>query len=179
MTPFQTYCGKWAGCQRCFLHERRTKVVIARGRIPADIFFCGEAPGPSEDVLGQPFVGPAGHLLDRMVVDSGADQYRCCFGNLVCCIPLEEGSTKFKDPPAEAIEACQPHLTELVKLVKPRLVVLLGTVAEKNFPRAAAPKAAYLPLFHPAFLLRVEITQRALLIQRTTISLRDAVEDLA
>lgn len=67
MTPYQLHVSHWKNCTRCPLHEHRCQVVFARGKLPCDVLFCGEAPGQSEDALGQPFMGPAGHLLDQIV----------------------------------------------------------------------------------------------------------------
>lgn len=114
MISFQEHRRKWNDCQRCRLCEGRTNVVLARGRVPCDVLFIGEAPGVSEDILNKPFVGPAGKLLDSIVekawekageeVDTGGSdpqgkfisgwapsQATWCMTNLICCIPRAVG----------------------------------------------------------------------------------------
>ncbi len=66
-SKYQEYKKQWKGCKRCPLYKTRRKIVHCRGSLPCDIFFLGEAPGDSEDLLGKPFVGPAGKLLDRII----------------------------------------------------------------------------------------------------------------
>lgn len=67
MTTWLEHVEKWRDCMRCPLSEQRSNIVLARGTVPCDVLFVGEAPGASEDALGQPFVGPAGHLLDQVI----------------------------------------------------------------------------------------------------------------
>jgi uracil-DNA glycosylase len=97
VTPFQLHVNRWGDCQQCELHRVRHKVVLARGRVPCDVLFIGEAPGASEDVLGLPFVGPAGHMLDYIIERSigehnelrkekGLPGLRVAMTNLVCCM---------------------------------------------------------------------------------------------
>jgi uracil-DNA glycosylase len=69
-TLWSAHVDDWKDCTRCPLHTVRSNVVLARGSIPCDILFVGEAPGRSEDALGKPFVGPAGILLDEMIEDA-------------------------------------------------------------------------------------------------------------
>ncbi|MEK0326406.1 MAG: uracil-DNA glycosylase family protein, partial [Nitrosopumilus sp.] len=117
---------KWIDCSLCSLCKRRRKVVLARGKVPCDVLFIGEAPGASEDSLGSPFVGPAGHLLDQMIEDAldmtSPDQAdlpaidsgpRIAFTNLIACIPKDEDGNKISsgdDIPLESIEACSERL---------------------------------------------------------------------
>lgn len=70
MTPFQKHKLRWQSCERCDLCQTRDKTCLVRGKLPADVLFVGEAPGPSEDVIGQPFIGPAGHLLDEIIAEA-------------------------------------------------------------------------------------------------------------
>ena len=87
MTPYQRHREKWKGCERCSLYRGRRSVVLCRGKLPCDVLFVGEAPGVSEDVLGRPFVGPAGKLLDEIVERALDGQYDYAITNLVACIP--------------------------------------------------------------------------------------------
>jgi len=84
LSPWKAHVERWKDCQACPLHLTRTRIVIARGTVPCDVCFVGEAPGVSEDFLGQPFVGPAGILFDQMVRRALEDCrvcMRCRMGN--------------------------------------------------------------------------------------------------
>lgn len=180
MTPYQKHVAKWKDCTRCSLCEGRSRVVLAKGRIPCDVLFVGEAPGASEDSIGRPFVGPAGHLLDEMIAEAlkvlnFPSDYRLAFTNLVACIPLGDDGDKVKDPPKEAIQACAPRLQEFIALAKPDLIVAVGKLSAKYLiPQGVAGEQ----IIHPAAILRADISQRGLLIQRTVVTLGDAFESL-
>lgn len=119
----------WGSCTRCPLHEGRAKVVLGRGKLPCDILLIGEAPGESENVLGQPFVGPAGHLLDRIIRSAVPDSMAWAITNLVACIPRQDGS-KVSEPDPDDILHCAPRLDEFVRMANPRLIVCVGKLAE-------------------------------------------------
>lgn len=85
---FSDHVDRWKHCTLCPLHKVRRQVVLARGKLPADVLMVGEAPGLSEDVLGAPFTGPAGQLLDRIITATELENYRIAFTNLVGCIPM-------------------------------------------------------------------------------------------
>lgn len=136
LSPYAIHKKRWKGCERCNLCENRSNVVLARGELPCDILFVGEAPGPSENTLGRPFIGPAGKLLDRIIEAArGSYRARLAWTNLVGCIPLGDDSKKFDEPPKEAIEACAPRLRELVAIAKPKVIVTVGTLADKWTPK--------------------------------------------
>ena len=180
MSQYKRHKKNWSTCQLCELCKKREKVVLFRGkRIPVDVLFVGEAPGSSEDVLGQPFVGPAGKLLDQMIWDSKLGQ-TCTVGftNLVACIPLEQ------QPDPVHIKACGDRLREIYTIAKPRVVVLVGKLAETWFPKIILlhPKtlrgAKVVGIIHPAAILR-DRAQKGIAIQRTIIRLRNLAEELA
>ena len=87
MTPFGRFAARWASCQRCLLCQRRGRVVLARGRVPATVLLVGEAPGESENTLGEPFCGPAGHLLNSILSKALPSNPGYCLSNIICCIP--------------------------------------------------------------------------------------------
>jgi DNA polymerase len=166
-------------------------VVLARGNIPCDVLLIGEAPGQSEDVIGRPFCGPAGHLLDGIIKDAfvGIDRIlKIAFTNLVACIPLDEELEKVHEPPEECVKACFPRLKEFVRLCKPKMIVQVGDCAGKYvyeaelfapftwMPKGKEPMLIHIP--HPAHIIRQDISNRGLIIQRTVVTLRDALEDL-
>lgn len=140
LTPWKRHKVGWSGCQRCPLCQTRRNVVLARGVLPAEVLFIGEAPGPSEDTLGECFIGPAGHLLDKMIADAIQQvkprRYpRLAFTNLVACIPRDESGEKWAEPPKESIIACAPRLVEFIDICKPQRIVCVGAVSEKWVPK--------------------------------------------
>lgn len=188
MTTFQRHKLKWKSCERCDLCKTRDKVVLLRGKIPADVLFIGEAPGPSEDVIGQPFVGPAGHLLDEIIESAFVDAFvdpniliydrpRTAFTNLVACIPKsEETGNKFSEPPDYAIKECRPRVEELIDLLNPSLIVCVGQLAEKHLP--SYWEGRKVAIVHPAAILRADISQRSLAIKRCVLTLSEAFAKL-
>jgi len=172
---------RWSNCDNCLLCHRRTKVVLARGSLPCDVLFIGEAPGDSEDVLGKPFIGPAGRLLDEMIEHSLPDDssVSTAFTNLVGCIPKDETNRKSGEPPEESIKACQERLAELVSIAKPRMIVCVGRLSAKwmalNFSEEELP-VCY-EISHPAYIIRLDVSQKGLAIQRTIVALNDAFEE--
>lgn len=121
--------GKGCGSDAC---KTAGRICLAKGSLPCDVFFCGEAPGPSENVLGVPFCGPAGQLLNIIIGRASvllASPLRLAFGNLVGCIPLDEDGAKFHEPPDDQVKQCGPRLAELVAIAAPRLLVCVGKLA--------------------------------------------------
>jgi len=177
MTPYQKHKLKWSRCTKCLLCTTRRKVVLARGKIPASVLFIGEAPGVSEDVLGTPFIGPAGKLLDRMITKAGLMDY--CMTNLICCIPRGEDGDKTAEPPEEAILACQERLKEIIVFSNPQAIVCVGKLSQKWVPKMTIkfpPKM--IGIVHPAAILRADIAQRGLAIQQVVVALTDLAESL-
>lgn len=115
-------------CTRCGLCETRHNVVFGIGREDADIMFVGEGPGEQEDLKGEPFVGPAGKLLDDMLSIIDLDRYRNCYiANIVKCRPPRN-----RDPLETEQDACIGYLRNQVVLIKPRIIVCLGRIAAKR-----------------------------------------------
>lgn len=180
-TRYETHKEQWKNCRACFLSRKRTKMVHYRGKIPADILCIGEGPGKSEDALGKPFVGPAGKLLDVMLqaaMERAEQEFRVGYTNLIACIPLEPDSfRKLTAPPSEAIEACSAKLEDMIDIANPRLIVAVGKEAEKELKQyELEPKLV--AIMHPAAILRADITQRGLLIQRNEAILFHAITEL-
>lgn len=174
MSPWKSFCEKWkGGCDSSICGDRGTRIVLARGKIPCDVLFVGEAPGESENALGLPFVGPAGKLLDRIIGDAVPPQLRIAFTNLVCCIPREEYGGKAMEPDIEDIRSCRDRLREFVTLCKPRLIVRVGKLATKHVKDDGCVDIA-----HPAAILRANVANQGLMIQKCVVTLSNAVEDL-
>lgn len=117
VTPYQALVGRWHDCQRCHLAHGRRRVVMARGTVPCEVLFVGEAPGDSEDVVGRPFVGPAGKLMDHIIERAlggpdDPDTPSYALFNLVGCVPRSEDGNKSGAPDDEAIRACMPRLQD-------------------------------------------------------------------
>jgi DNA polymerase len=152
--------------------------------VPADVLFVGEAPGSSEDVLSQPFRGPAGILLDHIVQSALPDpEPSICFTNLVACIPKGESGTKMGEPLPVSIEACAPRLIEFIKICKPRLFICVGTLATKWLPKILKNVEWYrdqatVSIVHPAFIKRAEEYAQPLIIKKCIITLSDSFAEL-
>lgn len=149
-------------CTRCGLCETRHNVVFGAGNRQADILFVGEGPGEQEDLQGEPFVGPAGKLLDDML--SIIDLYRqenCYICNIVKCRPPRN-----RDPLETEQDACIGYLREQVTLLRPKLIVCLGRIAAMRLIREDfkitrehgqwVKKGGFelMAMYHPAALLR-------------------------
>ena len=112
-------------CTRCGLCQTRTNVVFGVGPEDADIMFVGEGPGEQEDLKGEPFVGPAGQLLDDMLSIIDLDRTKNCYiANIVKCRPPHN-----RDPLETEQDACIGYLRNQVALIKPKIIVCLGRIA--------------------------------------------------
>lgn len=185
-TRWTLHVDNWKNCTRCALHSDRQNIVLASGAIPCDIAFVGEAPGNSEDSLGEPFVGPAGDILKNDIIDKSIvmSRFRILYTNLLACIPLDEEGTKVKEPPLESIKQCKPRLIDLLNFSNPQLIVAVGTVPYKwlNQQTKGAIKiragTPVIQITHPAFILRQQVVMQPLLIKQQVITLREACEHL-
>lgn len=183
LSPLQKVIAAWDDCTKCEYGPRANRKVHVRGKVPCDLLFVGEAPGVSENLIGAPFVGPAGQLQNRILEEAtkflGLDP-RVAFINVVACIPLEQPGRKADDGPShEAVKACRPRLAEMIRLCNPKLVVTLGRHAKANTtPAKMAPNAVWREQMHPAWLLRCGPSNQALEIQKAEVKLRDALYDV-
>lgn len=174
---------KWANCSACKLCETRDKIVLARGHIPCEILFVGEAPGVSEDTIGQPFIGPAGKLLDQLIREAGGESHRICFTNLICCIPIGEDGKKTIDPPKWAIQACTERLNEFVQVANPTMIVRVGKVAQsiiRGWDQFGEPEnRGPMPgITHPSAILQASPEQKPYLYQQAQVILENAFAEL-
>src|SRR6266516_2524488 len=120
-----------AGCQACDLWKTGTQTVFGEGRQTSTVMFIGEQPGDREDLIGRPFVGPAGGLLDKALVEAGIDRTRVYVTNVVKHFKWEPRGKRriHKKPNAGEINACRPWLDTEIELGKPRAIVCLGATA--------------------------------------------------
>lgn len=182
VSPFQKFVAKWEDCDRCKLSQTRTRVALARGSVPADVVFIGEAPGESDNVVGKPFAGPTGRLLDHIIKES-LGGVRSAITNLVACIPVGEDGSKTLEIEDECVEACGDRLIEFMRLCNPKLIVTVGKLAgewlDQSMKHAIkVGKVSQLSIQHPGQIQRSNITQRGLLVQKTIIAIRNAWEDV-
>ena len=112
-------------CQKCELCKTRRNVVVGVGSPDAEVMFIGEGPGENEDLQGEPFVGRAGKLLDKMLTAVDLDRNKNIYiANIVKCRPPQN-----RDPKPEEQEMCIDWLRNQVKLIRPKIIVCLGRIA--------------------------------------------------
>ena len=150
-------------CRKCKLFQNRNNVVFGVGNRNADIMFIGEGPGADEDMQGEPFVGKAGKLMNMAFEALGIKREEVYIANIVKCRPPLN-----RNPEDDEATACLDYLRNQVILVKPKIIVLLGSVALKNILGKEYGITAsrgkwvekrgilYMPTWHPAALLRDE-----------------------
>ena len=117
-------------CSKCGLCETRHNVVFGVGNPNADILFVGEGPGEQEDLKGEPFVGPAGKLLDDMLSIIDLDREKCYIANIVKCRPPHN-----RDPLETEQDSCIDYLRNQVALINPKIIVCLGRIAATRLIR--------------------------------------------
>lgn len=160
-----------ASCQACPLWKDATQTVFGEGPANADVMFVGEQPGDREDREGRPFVGPAGLLLDKALVEAGLDRKRIYVTNAVKHFKFEQRGKRrlHKRPNTSEIMICRRWLFEEIEAISPRLIVALGATAAHGLTgRATAVQSnrgsvltGYKGLrvfmtIHPSALLRLQ-----------------------
>lgn len=155
--------GRVLRCTRCGLHKTRTQGVFGVGDPAAQWLIVGEAPGAEEDRQGEPFVGPAGKLLNNMLLAVGLRREQVYITNIVKSRPPNN-----RDPLPEEARACEPYLQRQIALIRPKLVLAVGRVAAQSLLKTERPVGALrgrkwhypdtdIPVvvtYHPAYLLR-------------------------
>jgi uracil-DNA glycosylase family protein len=164
-----------ATCTACDLYQRATQTVFGEGSPTADSMLVGEQPGDREDRAGQPFVGPAGRLLDQALADINVDRERIYVTNAVKHFKWRpQGKRRIHEPPNRTEQlACRPWLLSELELVQPRLVVCLGRVAAtavldrpvklgdiRGVPIDSDIAEHVMVTVHPSSVLRLEETAR-------------------
>jgi len=150
-------------CQRCALCKTRNRIVFGTGDPDADLMIIGEAPGEKEDLKGEPFVGPSGSLLDKMLTRVlGLQRADVYITNPLKCRPPDN-----RKPMPEEIEACVPFVRQQIRVVKPRLILIMGSIGtravlELDHGATRARQQRYevegvetYVTFHPAHLLHI------------------------
>lgn len=156
-------------CQECALGKTRTKLVFGVGSENADLMFVGEAPGYHEDQQGEPFVGAAGQLLDRLLSSIGLTRRQIYIANVLKCRPPQN-----RDPLPEEVEMCRPHLYEQIKIIKPVVICTLGrhatqlildrsvSMSKVHGQRFKGQGYYIFPIYHPAAALYARTTLTSL-----------------
>jgi len=160
---------KLGDCRRCGLHQGRTHIVFGVGDPGARLMFVGEGPGEEEDRRGEPFVGRAGQLLDKMIAAMGFARREVYIANVVKCRP-----PKNRDPHPEEEAACSPFLWEQIDAIAPTVIVALGAHAARALTGQEKATIGQLrgrihtarghrvfATYHPAYLLRTPSAKRA------------------
>jgi uracil-DNA glycosylase len=155
-------------CTRCKLHAQgRRQIVFGVGNPAADLMFVGEAPGADEDIQGIPFVGRAGQLLTKIIEAIGLERGDVYIANVIKCRPPGN-----RNPEQDEVETCEPFLFQQIDIIKPKVIVALGTFAARALLRTLDPisrlrgrvydyrGAKLIPTFHPAYLLRNPASKR-------------------
>ena len=156
-------------CTACGLCATRTQAVPGVGNVSADLLVIGEAPGQEEDRRGEPFVGRAGQLLDRMLAAIGLDRQTVYITNVLKCRPPNN-----RDPKAEEVQACAAYLRRQIELIQPKAILSVGRISAQSLlgtdesigrlrecwhrygPRDTPLRVTY----HPAYLLRSPAQKR-------------------
>lgn len=185
MTSWKELKDTCQSCTKCGLCEVRHNVVFGTGNENADILFVGEGPGEQEDLRGEPFVGPAGLLLDDMlsIIDISREK-NCYIANIVKCRPPRN-----RNPLETEQEACIGYLRSQVALVKPKIIVCLGRIAAQRLIdpdfRITRQHGTWVEkggiwmtaIYHPSALLR-DVTRRPETLE-DLLAIREKLRSLA
>ena len=130
LASWNAYLRKYDKCKACELCETRLHTVHLRGDIPARVAFVGEAPGRDEDIMKEPFIGPAGQRLNEIIKDCvNLNGERIAFLNILACVPLDEN--QLRAPRSDEASACLSRLNKLLEIVQPAGLITLGDVPKK------------------------------------------------
>ena len=155
---------KVKSCTDCKLHEKRNNTVFGQGNEQANLMFIGEGPGFEEDKQGQPFVGPAGQLLNKIILAMGYQRQEVYIANVVKCRPPEN-----RTPTPEEVDSCSPYLQGQIDQINPSMIVALGLPAALFLTGRTGTMGSLrgkfhklfwnqnilvMPTYHPAYLLR-------------------------
>jgi uracil-DNA glycosylase len=162
------------GCQRCHLHKGRNFLVFGAGNAEADIVLVGEGPGEDENRRGEPFVGPAGQLLDGFLRRQGLAREDIYITNIVKCRPPNN-----REPDSDEVAACLPLLHVQLRIIRPKVIVALGRVAGERLARITGPvgmlrnstltyygpaasglECPLVVTYHPSYVLRCQTRDR-------------------
>lgn len=171
-------------CTLCPLSETRNHAVIGEGVLNAKVVIVGEAPGAQEDLIGKPFVGKSGNLLDQLLEEAGFYRGKNIYiTSINKCRPPEN-----RDPTQKEVKACLPFLWDQLKIIQPEVIVCLGRIAAQtlidkklkvtqehgNFYKKDG--FLYMPTIHPAAVLRTPSLRPV--VQKDLETLNNKLKDL-
>ena len=184
LTTWQEIESKCMSCTNCRLCESRKNVVFGVGKRDARILFIGEGPGEQEDIQGEPFVGRAGQLLDKMLFAVDLDRRKNVYiTNIVKCRPPMN-----RDPQDDEQESCIGYLREQTRLIRPKIIVTLGRISGMKLIKPdlritrehgewVERKGVWMmPMLHPAALLRNQSQMEGAF--RDFLILRDKINEV-
>lgn len=163
----ETLAAEVRQCRKCDLGSQRTNAVPGVGHARARIMFVGEAPGADEDAQGEPFVGRAGQLLDKIIAACGLRREDVFIGNILKCRPPGN-----RDPRPDEIVSCLPYLQQQIEIIAPEVIIALGAHAARTLLNTnksigqlrghfeqysvglGRPAVKVMATYHPAYLLR-------------------------
>lgn len=166
------------------------QVVFGVGSVEARIFFCGEAPGAEEEMQGEPFVGPAGQLLTRIIAAMGLKREDVYIANIMNYRPPMPTPVGNRAPELEEMAYCLPYLKAQLEIVRPEVIIALGNTAMEGLvghdPKRRITKIRgqwmefdgipLLPTFHPSYLLRNQSMSTKRLVWEDMLSVMDKLE---
>lgn len=173
----------WGECQKCIIGQFAHNHVFARGIVPCDILFVGEAPGKTEDMLGSPFVGKSGKMLDDWFARAKAciipDPMAGCpltramteptyaITNIVACRPCDRPGGQQRPTSTQEIANCKPRFEQFVRdIAKPKVIVTVGRFADANRTWADIPTIG---IEHPGFVMRQYDNEKRASLERDLI----------
>ena len=160
-------------CLKCPLGSTRTKLVYGVGNPKAQIVFVGEGPGKNEDEIGEPFVGLAGKLLDKILAAINFDRTQVYILNMVKCRPPEN-----RAPLPDEMDACHPYLMEQLRLIRPKLICALGKVAASGLLKANGSLGSMRGRWHDFKGIEVHVTFHPAALLRNPEWKKDTWEDM-
>jgi uracil-DNA glycosylase family 4 len=171
------------------------KLVVGVGSLDADVFFCGDAPGAEEETAGEPFIGPAGQLLTKMIGAMGIKRPEAYIGNIMNWrpqMPEVDGATQIgnRPPTAEELAYCLPYLRAQVDIVQPRVIVALGATAARGLLGKDSFKALgeirgkwhkfgphdVIVTYHPSYILRNQSNRSKRMIWEDFLQVMERIE---
>jgi uracil-DNA glycosylase family 4 len=160
-------------CVRCSLHKTRTNFVFGVGNPESPIMFIGEAPGREEDLRGEPFVGAAGRLLDKILEAIKFKREEIYIANVLKCRPPEN-----RDPLPEEVEKCEPYLLKQIEIIKPKLICALGRISSQALLKTKLPLNKLRGRFHDYHGIKLLVTYHPAALLRYPQYKRETWEDV-
>lgn len=175
-------------CPVCQSHVASgKKVVFGTGSLDAGVFFCGEAPGAEEEIQGEPFVGPAGELLTRIIQAMGLQRESVYIGNIMNWRPAHSRPTGNRPPTMEEMSFCLPYLRAQIDVVQPKVIIALGATATQGLlnqqdrvtmGRVRGKWQAFedipmMPTYHPSYLLHNDTLRSKRMVWEDMLAVMD------